>query len=1036
MQNYIGQQIDRYRITERLGMGGMAVVYKAYDTRLERDVALKLIRTESISEDQHSRLMKRFEREAKALGCLHHPNIVSVFDYGDFGGIPYLILEYLPGRTLKEVEKPVSVEQAAKWLAPIAHALDHTHKQNILHRDVKPSNILLTPQDETKLSDFGIAKLIEISNEVTLTGEGVGIGTPEYMAPEQGLGRTVDGRADIYALGVVFYELVTGVKPFTADTPMAVMIKQINDPLPLPTNVAPNLPIAIEKILIKALAKNPLNRFGEMREFAALLDIIAQGNISTNLMADFTPIGDQSIKYKLDSIQFQQKEPGRETETWDEFKQRKSITGNQQKKVSKPKRNRLISLLISIAVVTIFIGLRTLYPAFMSNRSVDNDQVEVGLPVANSVVRNEIEYDESTNELIENTPSNDRVEQIEIHEQSDALFATAVPVFSTEKITKENAGLIEVLGRLGRGTIGSIALSPDGTMLSVAGGIGIYLYEYESMELLLYMNTEYSVKSITFSPNGDVLASGNDQGVIALWDVETGRLLRTLEGKADWDNQVVYSPDGRLLAAKGEDRTVILWDAISGNVLHVLEEHFYTVQSISFTPDGLFLAAGDDDSNIFIWNTQTGKLVDRIEAQCGPIESLVYFQDGRLLATGCSIGYIILWDVSSRNQTQKFVGGTSSIVNLALSPDGSLLAAGSSDGNIILWDVDSGLEQLSLLGHTNSLNGLFFSSDGESIVSASTDGTARIWDVRSGFHLDTLEGHISSISGISFSFSNNLAALGTHDGKIFLWNFATGHQIRVVDGFSYQQSCVDISPDGSLLAAGDRDGNVRLWEAETGRQIVVFEGHKDEVLSVSFSPDGAKLASGGSDGALRVWDVDSQKLIDAFGSEGNAVYSIGFSPDGAILASGSNYYTVDLWDVRTGERVQPIEVPLSIIYGLAFSANGDILAVSGMYHPSFQMEAINAIYLYDTKTGELLNTLSGEGYYTVSSVAFTPDGTLLASGSGDGIIRLWDVKTAELIVSLEAHLGGINSVDFFNDGAMLASGSGDGTIRLWGVPEH
>jgi serine/threonine protein kinase len=270
MQNYVGQQIDRYRIIERLGMGGMAVVYKAFDTRLERDVALKLIRVDEIPASQHERLMKRFEREAKAMAKFSHPNIVPVYDYGEVDGSPYLVMEYIPGGTLKDkTGKPVPVETALSWIAPIADALTYAHESGIVHRDVKPSNILFDQKGRPILTDFGIAKVLE-TGETNLTGTGLGVGTPEYMAPEQWRGKASEA-TDQYSLGIVLYELLTGQKPYKADTPAALVILQATEPLPQPSRLVEGMPEALEKFLYKALALDPQDRYVDMERFQETL---------------------------------------------------------------------------------------------------------------------------------------------------------------------------------------------------------------------------------------------------------------------------------------------------------------------------------------------------------------------------------------------------------------------------------------------------------------------------------------------------------------------------------------------------------------------------------------------------------------------------------------------------------------------------------------------------------------------------------------------------------------------------------------------
>ncbi len=272
MTQLIGQSLGRYHVLEQLGEGGMATVYKAYDTRLERDVALKVIRRNAFPEDQLDHILKRFEREAKALARLSHPNIVGIMDYGDHEGAPYLVMEYLPGGTLKQrLGKPMPWQEAVRILIPIAEALGFAHEHSIVHRDVKPSNILLTEKGQPMLSDFGIAKILEGADNQSLTTTGLGVGTPEYMAPEQWTGQA-GTLSDLYSLGVLLYEMVTGRKPYTADTPAAILLKQTSEPLPRPSLYARDLPDGIEKILLKALAKKPEDRYETMAAFAAAME--------------------------------------------------------------------------------------------------------------------------------------------------------------------------------------------------------------------------------------------------------------------------------------------------------------------------------------------------------------------------------------------------------------------------------------------------------------------------------------------------------------------------------------------------------------------------------------------------------------------------------------------------------------------------------------------------------------------------------------------------------------------------------------------
>jgi len=274
LSNLIGLALGRYNLLEKLGDGGMAVVYKAYDTHLECEVAVKVIRTDHLGPAVLDRALKRFELEAKAVARLDHPNIIKVTDYGEYEGKPYLVMPYLPGGTLKQYithNTRISWLEASQLLVPVAEALGYAHEQRLIHRDVKPSNIMLISNGIPMLTDFGVAKVLDEEMTRDLTGTAATVGTPEYMAPEQVMSKTVDHRADIYALGVVFFEMITGRRPYEADTPMAVLVKHASAPPPRPQEFLPDLPFEVERVLLKALQKDPANRYQSMAEFAAAL---------------------------------------------------------------------------------------------------------------------------------------------------------------------------------------------------------------------------------------------------------------------------------------------------------------------------------------------------------------------------------------------------------------------------------------------------------------------------------------------------------------------------------------------------------------------------------------------------------------------------------------------------------------------------------------------------------------------------------------------------------------------------------------------
>jgi formylglycine-generating enzyme required for sulfatase activity/serine/threonine protein kinase len=310
VKDLIGVKIGRYEIQAKIGEGGMAMVYRAYDARLKRDVALKVIHA---SNAQQERFYKRFEREARAMAVLTHPGIVQIFDVGDYNGLPYLVMEYLPGGTLKRyLGRPVAWQEAVSMLLPVSDALSFAHKQGIIHRDVKPSNILLDGMGRTRLSDFGIAKFIDQRETMELTGTNLGVGTPEYMAPEQGLGQDLDERADIYALATVCFELVTGQKPFRGNEALAILVRKINEQPPHAVDLLHGLPKALDETLFKAMSSKPDARHATMASFSISLSSLLgkshtgispegiESEVEEQATKDFDLLSPESLELVLD----------------------------------------------------------------------------------------------------------------------------------------------------------------------------------------------------------------------------------------------------------------------------------------------------------------------------------------------------------------------------------------------------------------------------------------------------------------------------------------------------------------------------------------------------------------------------------------------------------------------------------------------------------------------------------------------------------------------------------------------------------------
>jgi serine/threonine-protein kinase len=263
------RQVGQYELRDILGRGGMATVYRAYQANLDREVAVKVMSSQFVEDEAFA---QRFKREARSIAALHHPNILNVYDFGEEKGVPYIVTELIEGKTLRErMGQSLDLKQIAHILTQLAHALDYAHERGIVHRDVKPSNVLMGNRDRAVLSDFGIVKLLEDTSS-NLTATGFGVGTPEYMSPEQSTGDKIDGRSDLYSLGIMLYEMLTGLTPFRADTPIAIVMGHITKPLPDPHQYNATLTPQIVAVLKIALAKSPAERYQNGAAFASAFE--------------------------------------------------------------------------------------------------------------------------------------------------------------------------------------------------------------------------------------------------------------------------------------------------------------------------------------------------------------------------------------------------------------------------------------------------------------------------------------------------------------------------------------------------------------------------------------------------------------------------------------------------------------------------------------------------------------------------------------------------------------------------------------------
>jgi WD40 repeat protein/tetratricopeptide (TPR) repeat protein len=515
------------------------------------------------------------------------------------------------------------------------------------------------------------------------------------------------------------------------------------------------------------------------------------------------------------------------------------------------------------------------------------------------------------------------------------------------------------------------------------------------------------VSSVSWSPDGQLLASASKDSTIKLWNAD-GTLWKNLPGHTAGVYSVSFSPDGKLMASASEDKTVKLWSR-DGVLLNTMMGHTAAVSSISFSPDSRMLASASWDKTVKLW-TANGVLVNTLQGHSDKVLGVSFSPDGQLIASAGKDKTITLW---RRDGTflKSWKAHDDAVMSVSFSPDSQMLASSSADKTVKLWRRD-GVRIRTLTGHANWVPNVTFSRDGQFIASGSVDNTVKLWH-RDGKLLETLKGHGNLVQGVSFSPDGETIASASADNTIKLW-YRESRLLRAVNQARF-------SPDGKIVATASDDRTVKLW-GRNGVLLASLEGHIDVVNQVSFSPNSKTIATASDDKTVKLWKVDGTLVKTLVGHQ-ESVTSASFSPDGKLIASSSADQTVKLWKAD-GSFVKTLKGHKGEVRGVSFSPDGEVIATAS---------EDKTVKLW-RRNGMFLNTLNGHNG-AVNWVSFSPDGKLIASASSDGTVNLWNRDSwsprRKPVTPLKGHNGAVNWVSFSPDGKLIASASEDKKVNLW-----
>jgi WD40 repeat protein len=969
----------RYEIKDQLGRGGFASVFRAYDPRFKRDVAVKVLPRELLLDDPQFRA--RFEREAETIAALEHPAIVPVYDFGEEDGQPYLVMRLMAGGSLAErlAQGALPVAEAARILHRIGSALDRAHEHGIIHRDLKPGNILFDQYGEAYLADFGIVRLTQSGG--TLTGTDAMVGTPAYMSPEQIQGKQLDGRSDIYALGIIVFEMLTGKKPYEADTPAMMLVKQITEPMPLVLDVKPDLPSGCEYVIYRATAKEAENRFDKAGEMA---DTLASAVLGQTFAL---PPTQRAAPLQTAPASAETLPPAAPPQP--------PLDAAPPPTATASRRPPSWAWLAAAAALILICGCSLLALGRARNWA---SSLSTATPATSLT-----------------TPSAEAT-------------AVAVAPQPDSAITPDNITQFTLLQRLGRGDLSAATLSPDGNQLALGSSIGVWIYDAHSLEPLQLLSGHTSqVTAVAWSPDGREIASASWDATIRIWDTTTGEQVRIIQG----DDQFIaldWSPDGHLLAATVWDSPILLYDSATTQKMGELGAGDSSTTRLAWSPDGALLASADNEqpSTIRLWNVAEQTETAVLQGHTEEITNLTWSTDSSRLISSSLDSTARVWGADGAEQFL-LSGHEYGVYDAAWSPDQTQILTTGGDNLLRLWDATSGAQVRTLPTPISPAIRLIWLADTNQIIGFLSNGVIVQADAATDAIVQEVYDHTAAVWRVDWSPDGQWVASGGDDGRINIWQPTTGELLMGWPAHDYGVSDLAFSPDGTLLASSGGDGYLRVWDV--AQQLQTDEWADPDYgggSALAYAPHAPWLAVGDWDGHIWILDTaDLTILADWQLFEDTSVSDVVWSPDGSVLATVGPNTAVRLWTAldNTPTLFTELTGHEDRVTDATWSPDGVQIATSSQDGRIRVWQATDAQEVWQKDLHDL-----------ATSAAWSPSGFPLAAARYDGALFLYDPVNGRELRQLSNHVGSVESMAWSPDGAQLATGSADGTVIIWGLP--